>query len=217
MIDLRVQDGRGTHAHPCDAILFDMDGTLVDSTACVESTWHAWATRNGIDPAAVLAVSHGRQNSEVLRLVAPHLDTPDEHARMEADEEACREGIVAVPGAAEILAALTPGTWAVVTSAWRRLAEIRMGCAGLPLPEVLITSDLVTRSKPSPDGYLAAAAALGVEPARCVVIEDAPAGIEAGQAAGMTVVGVTTTFPRDRLDCELVIPDLRALTIGRRP
>jgi sugar-phosphatase len=212
-MQLRVRGSDDIRILPCDAILFDMDGTLVDSTACVVSTWRAWATRHGIEPEAVLAVSHGRQNGEVLRLVAPHLDTPEEHARMERDEEACRDGIVAVPGATEILAALPPDCWAVVTSAWRRLAEIRMGCASLPLPEVLITSDLIPQSKPDPAGYLAAAEALGIEPARCVVIEDAPAGIEAGQAAGMTVIGVATTFPRDRLDCELVIPDLRALAI----
>lgn len=213
MIQLRVHDGQVSRVLPCAAILFDMDGTLVDSTACVDSTWRAWAARHAIDAEAIMALAHGRQNGEILRLVAPHLDTPQEQARMERDEEACRDGIVAVPGAAEILAALPPRRWAVVTSAWRRLAEIRMGCAGLPLPDVLVTSDGIARSKPAPDGYLTAAAALGVEPGACVVIEDAPAGIEAGYAAGMTVIAVTTTFPRERLRVELAIADLRALRV----
>jgi sugar-phosphatase len=101
----------------------------------------------------------------------------------------------------------------VVTSAWQRLAEIRLGCAGLPLPRVLITADEVSRSKPHPDGYLIAAARLGAEPARCVVVEDAPVGIEAGRAAGMRVVAVATTFAREDLACELCVDDLRSISV----
>ena len=199
----------------CEAVLFDMDGTLVDFGACVERVWRAWAARHGLDGDAIMRVSHGQQNRETVRAVAPHLDLPDEYAWMIASEEACREGIVPVAGAADLLRAVPDGRWAVVTSAWRRLAEIRMGIAGLPIPPVLVTSDDVERSKPHPEGYLAAAAALGVDPAACVVIEDSPAGVAAGLAAGATVIGITINFPPAALATEHHVADLRALTVRR--
>jgi sugar-phosphatase len=214
LIELQVADGTRRHRLRCQAVLFDMDGTLVDSKACVEQVWQAWAARHGLEVEGFMRIAHGRTNEEVMRLVAPHLDTPEEHAFLVQAEEGCREGITAVAGARELLALLPPDRWAVVTSAWRRLAEIRMQCAGLPLPAVLVTADQVPRSKPHPDGYLAAAGRLGVEPSACVVIEDAPAGIEAGRAAGAAVIGITTTFPREQLGCEWCIGDLRSLEVA---
>jgi sugar-phosphatase len=212
-LEVILTDGARRHALPCDAVLFDMDGTLVDSTLCVEQTWRVWADRHGLDIEALLQIAHGRQNHETIRLIAPHLETPDEIASLVRAEEECRDGVVAVRGARELLETLPAARWAVVTSAWRRLAELRLECAQLPLPDVLITSEDVRRSKPHPDGYLAAAARLGVDPAACVVIEDAHAGIESARAAGMTVIGITTTFPRERLGCDWCIDDFRAMTI----
>jgi len=215
MIKLALTDGQRRHVITCEAILFDMDGTLVDSTVCVEATWRTWAARHNLDIEKLLQVAHGRQNHETIRLVAPHLETPEEIDFLVRAEEECQDGIVAVPGARDFVHMLPVERWAVVTSAWRRLAEIRLGLAGLPLPAALITADDVKRSKPHPDGYLAAAARLGVEPAECLVFEDAPAGIEAAIAAGMNVVGLKTTFSRKELGCGWCIDDFQAISLGQ--
>src|SRR5262245_54998091 len=213
MIKLAMADSQRRLAFACEAILFDMDGTLVDSTICVESTWRTWAARHNLDIEKLLQVAHGRQNHETIRLVAPHLETPEEIAFLVRAEEECQDGIIAVPGARDFVDMLPAGSWAVVTSAWRRLAELRLNRAGFPLPVTLITSDAIERSKPHPDGYLTAAAHLGIEPAECLVFEDAPAGIEAAMAAGMNVVGVKTTFSHKELICEWCIDDFQAISL----
>jgi mannitol-1-/sugar-/sorbitol-6-phosphatase len=213
MLELTVEDGADRRVLTCEALLFDMDGTLVDSSLCVERTWRLWAEKHRLDLDALLAISHGRQNYETIRLIAPHLETPEEIAFLVRTEEACRDGIAAVPGARALLDSLAPGSWAVVTSAWRTLAELRLQGAGLPVPRVLVTADDVTRSKPHPDGYLAAASQLRVAPSACVVVEDAPAGVEAAHAAGMPVIGITTTFARTHLACELCIDDFRGVSV----
>jgi mannitol-1-/sugar-/sorbitol-6-phosphatase len=159
----------------CDAILFDLDGVLVDSIANVERHWSDWAVRHGLEPAEVLRVVHGR--------------------RAQGDTD----GVVEVPGASALLAALPERAWAVVTSGMHAVATARMRRVGLRLPRVLVTADDVARGKPDPEGYLAAAARLGVAPARCIVVEDTPPGIEAARAAGMGAVGVATTYPAERL------------------
>jgi mannitol-1-/sugar-/sorbitol-6-phosphatase len=205
----------GRHVIRCAAVLFDMDGTLVDSSSCVETTWRMWAGKHGVDIDALLRISHGRQNRETIRLIAPHLDTPDEIAFLVQTEEDCHQGIVEVRGARALLDSMgTSAPWAVVTSAWRTLCEKRLRLAGLPLPGVMITADDITHSKPHPEGYLLAAKRLGVAPADCLVIEDAHAGIEAARAAGMPVIGITTTFARDQLGCEWCIDDLRELSVA---
>jgi mannitol-1-/sugar-/sorbitol-6-phosphatase len=204
----------GRHVIRCEAVLFDMDGTLVDSSSCVESTWRMWAGKHGVDIDALLRISHGRQNYETIRLIAPHLETPEEIDFLVRTEEACHEGIGEVRGARALLDSMrTSARWAVVTSAWRTLAEKRLRLAGLPIPDVLITSDDISHSKPHPEGYLLAAARLGVAPANCLVIEDAHAGIDAARAAGMPVIGIATTFARAELGCEWCIGDLRELTV----
>jgi mannitol-1-/sugar-/sorbitol-6-phosphatase len=221
MLEVIVNDKeRGRRVIRCAAVLFDMDGTLVDSSSCVESTWRMWAEKHGVDIDALLRISHGRQNHETIRLIAPHLETPEEIAFLVQTEEDCHEGIVEVRGARALLDSMSgapmgpTARWAVVTSAWRTLAEKRLRLAGLPIPGVLITSDDISHSKPHPEGYLLAAERLGVAPTDCLVVEDAHAGIEAALAAGMTVIGITTTFPREQLGCEWCIGDLRELALS---
>jgi sugar-phosphatase len=196
----------------CDVVLFDMDGTLVDSTAIVERHWGNWAARNGLSLAEILRVSHGRPTIETLRLVAPHLATVDEAARLDADEAEDSDGLRPVPGAQALLASLPQDRWAVVTSAGRALATRRLVGASLPVPDVLVTSDDVPRGKPDPASYLEAARRLGALPGRSIVLEDAPVGVEAGRAAGATVIGVTTTFA-SLADCSYSVPDLRAIRL----
>jgi mannitol-1-/sugar-/sorbitol-6-phosphatase len=191
----------------CDAILFDMDGTLVDSTGCVKTIWGRWAQKHGIELQSLLQHSHGRRTIDTINQVAPHLDAESEAEALETEEITIREGMVAVGGALQLLSRLKPHQWAVVTSAPRRLATVRLAYAGLPAPLVLITAEDVLHGKPDPEGYLKAAQRLGVSPSRCVVVEDAPAGILAGRNAGMTVLGLSTTFAPEHLLGAVCVPD----------
>ena len=189
-----------------------MDGTLVDSRVVVERHWRLFAARHGLDPEPFIAAGHGRRTSDVLRELAPHLDAPAEAQIVDAGEEADLAGLVTVPGAAELLAGLPRAAWAVVTSAHRSLALARLSAVGLPVPEVLVCGDEVERGKPDPEGYLRGAELLGVDPALCLVLEDVPAGIAAGRAAGSLVVAVATTFPVAALaDADAVVDDLHGL------
>lgn len=173
------------------AVLFDMDGTLVDSTAIVEQVWGEFAVRYGLDIAEILRTSHGVQAGDTVRRFAPAgADIAVLTAELGAMERVRTKGIVALPGAADVLRSLPADAVALVTSADRILADIRMEAAGLAMPATALTADLVTRGKPHPEGYLRAAALLGVEPADAVVFEDAPAGIAAGLAAGIRTVAV---------------------------
>ncbi|GAA4913937.1 HAD-IA family hydrolase [Streptomyces coeruleoprunus] len=172
-------------------LLFDMDGTLVDSTEAVERTWRRFAVRHGLDAEVILASAHGRRTAETVARHAPQgVDVAAETEWLVARDIADTRGTVAVPGAAELLAALPPGRWALVTSAGRELAERRMAAAGLPMPDVVVSADDVRRGKPDPEGYLAAAARLGVPPTAAVVFEDAELGLEAAHAAGGSAVVV---------------------------
>ncbi|MFD5322148.1 HAD-IA family hydrolase [Streptomyces sp. NPDC127098] len=178
------------------ALLLDMDGTLVDSAAAVERVWRGWATETGIDPELVLAVMPGRQGHATMAELLP--DRPVElnladARRLLAQETADVADIVPIPGAAEFLAAVEPFPHALVTSADVPLATARMTAAGLRIPDIRITAESVSASKPDPEGFLKAAAELGVAPADCVVFEDSAAGIAAARAAGMRVVGVGAT------------------------
>lgn len=193
------------------AVLFDMDGTLVDSAAIVHRAWQWWTDKHSIPLDAVLAVEKGRPNREVLAQFAPGLDIDHEARQFLAIEENDTNGLALIPGAGTAVRAAQLGLWAVVTSASRSLAEVRLGATGLPLPEVLITSDLITRGKPEPDGFLMAAARLGVEPRDCVVFEDAPAGILAAQRACMRVVGISAAPTL----ADVQVMDFRDVTITR--
>jgi mannitol-1-/sugar-/sorbitol-6-phosphatase len=194
---------------PCHAVLFDLDGVLVDSRASVERQWGRWAAEHGVDPDRIWAVMHGVRSSEVVALVAPGLDAEAEGALLDAVQAADPDGVVAVDGAATLLAALP--RWTVVTSGRRELAEARLGFAGLPAPASMVCAEDVSEGKPSPEGYLLAASRLGVAPPECVVLEDAPAGVEAAQAARMRVVGVATTHEASDLAADAVVLSLRAV------
>lgn len=177
------------------ALLLDMDGTLVNSDAVVERCWRRWAERHGLDDDGdeIMKVVHGRQGYASMALLLPDRPMEQNHAdnaRMLAEETADMDGVVAIPGAAEFLASLDGLPHALVTSADVALSTARMAAAGLELPDVRITAESVGASKPDPEGFLKGAAELGVAPADCVVFEDSGAGIAAGQAAGMRVVGV---------------------------
>jgi len=203
-------------------LLFDLDGTLVDSRAVVERHWGRFAERHGIDVGAVLAVAHGVRSSDVIRLVAPNLDAAAEAALLDAEEEVDTDGLEVVRGAPDVLAGLTPGSWGIVTSGHRALAQRRLAAVGLPVPAAMVCGDEVARGKPDPEGFLAGARLLGVAPESCVALEDAPAGLRAARAAGMRVIGITTTHEAAALsDADCVIADLRglagALDAARRP
>ncbi len=190
-------------------MLFDLDGTLVDSRVVVERHWGRFAERHGLDFAAVLAVMHGVRSSDVIRIVAPDLDATAEAALLDAGEEVDTDGLVAVRGAYEALAELPPGSWGIVTSGHRSLAERRLGAVGLPVPAAMVCGDEVTRGKPDPEGFLTGARLLGVAPSACVAVEDAPAGTQAARAAGMRVIGITTTHAAAELpDVDGVVGDL---------
>ncbi len=181
---------------PYQAVLFDMDGTLVDSRAVVERIWRDWAAAHGRDLAAILADSHGRRTVDTLRPFAPAgMDVEAEAQNLEALEIADTAGIVAIAGAAELLARLPGYRWAVVTSASRELATRRLTAAGLPIPAIMVTAEDVTQGKPDPEGYNKAAQLLGTTPDQCLVFEDAPAGIEAGLRAGSDVIAITAAQP----------------------
>ncbi|MFL4903896.1 HAD-IA family hydrolase [Streptomyces sp. MMS24-I2-30] len=175
------------------ALLLDMDGTLVNSDAVVERIWRRWAERNGLDGDEVMEVAHGRQGHASMALLLPDRSVEQnlaDNARMLAEETADVDGVIEIPGAGAFLRALHGLPHALVTSADVALSTARMAAAGLDLPEVRITAESVGASKPDPEGFLKGAAELGVAPADCLVFEDSGAGIAAGRAAGMRVVGV---------------------------
>ncbi|AXG76924.1 HAD family hydrolase [Streptomyces paludis] len=197
-----------------EALLFDNDGTLVSSLASVTRCWSRWAQEYGVTPEDFARVGlHGRPAAEIVADLVPAAGVAAAVARIEQLEvDDVAGGVELLPGTAELLAALPAERWAVVTSAGRRLAEARLAEAGIR-PKTLITADDITRGKPDPEPYLLGAARLGVDPARCVVFEDAPAGLASARAAGMRSVALTTTHERAELLADLVVPDLSALSV----
>ena len=183
----------------CDALLFDLDGVLVDSTTCIDRHWRRWARQHGLDEDTVVQIAHGRRSIETVRLAAPHLPAQQEADAMASTASVDTEGVFVMKGALALLQALPRNRWAIVTSGARLTATTRIRHTGLPTPSVLITAEAVSRGKPAPEGYLRAAEQLGVAPEHCVVLEDAPAGIEAAHAAGMRVIGITATSPPAQL------------------
>jgi sugar-phosphatase len=199
----------------CSAILFDLDGVLVDSTGSVDRQWRAWARKKGVDEEKIMAIAHGVRAIEVIQRVAPHLDAAAEVRDLERSEAEDREGVAVMPGAVELVASIPEGRWGVVTSGTRDLASGRLQLVGLPVPKVLVTADDVTNGKPHPEPYLKGAELLGVRPADCLVIEDAPAGIQSARAGGMKVVGITSTYATDALgQADAVIGKLGAIHVA---
>jgi len=184
----------------CQAMLFDMDGVLVDSTDAVVRVWQNWAIARGFDPEKVVRAAHGRPSIDTVRDFLPDADSHSENLEVERQEIEDLEGVVAIPGALALVSSLPAGRWTVVTSATRPLAEVRLKAAGFPILPTLITAADILRGKPDPEPYEKAAARLGYSPSECVVVEDAPAGIRAGKAAGARVIGFPTTSNRLELE-----------------
>lgn len=177
-------------------VIFDMDGTLVDSRAVVERVWSNWALRQGVPAADILAVVHGRRAHEIVqRFACPGTNIELEAKELEAQELADVTSIRAVPGARRMLGWMHDAHWAVVTSATRELAARRLEAAGLPVPDLLISAEDVSVGKPHPEGYLQAMGRMQAPPENCLIFEDAPAGIAAAQAAGCDVVAIGATHP----------------------
>lgn len=198
----------------CRAILFDLDGVLVNSTPCIERHWTRWAEQNGLDPALVIRAAHGRPTIETIREIAPHLDAEDETARLEASEASDTDGVCAFSGAVELLRSLPEGSWAVATSGTRLTATSRLRQTGLPTPGVLITANDIRRGKPHPEPYLLAAQGLGINPTDCLVVEDAPPGVGSGRAAGAKVIAVTTSHTAEELaGADAIVPEVRFLDV----
>ena len=200
----------------CAGLLFDMDGVLVDSTPAVARVWTRWAARHGFDAAEVVHRAHGRPSITTIREYLPDGDHLAENREIERDEITDLDGVVPLPGALELLSALPRGRWTIVTSCSRRLAEVRLKTSGLPRPEVFVTSSDITNGKPAPDPYLKGAEVLGFSPRDCVVVEDAPAGVRSGKAAGTRVIALRTTMTEKELwdaGADWVVGDCAAIAL----
>jgi mannitol-1-/sugar-/sorbitol-6-phosphatase len=183
----------------CAALLFDLDGVLINSTPAVERVWHSWAIEHGFNPTDVVTRAHGRPSLTTVREFLPNADHEAENREVERREIADLEGVIPLPGSLDLLASLPPDRWTIVTSCTRALAEVRIRAAGLPLPAKMITSNDITHGKPHPEPYLKGAAVLGFPAAECVVVEDVPAGVCAGKDAGAKVIAFKTTVQETAL------------------
>jgi sugar-phosphatase len=177
----------------CKAMLFDLDGVLIDSTRAVARVWRRWAVEHGFDPDEVVKRAHGRPSLTTVREYLPDADHAAENREVERREMEDLEGVVLLPGSLRLLTELPPDRWTIVTSCTRPLAETRLRAAGLPVPERMITSNDIKNGKPHPEPYLKGASVLGFSAGECVVVEDVPAGIRSGKAAGATVIAFRTT------------------------
>ncbi len=204
----------------CRGVLFDLDGVLVDSTPAVARVWAGWARTHGFDPDDVVKKAHGRPSITTIRELLPGADHAAEDREVERREVADIEGVVPLPGAMELLQALPLERWAIVTSCTRPLAGVRIRAAGLPKPRYLVTSTDVKHGKPDPEPYLKGAQLLDVSASECIVIEDAPAGIQAGKAAGARVVALRTTASDAELEqagADWIVDDCAKLFLDSWP
>jgi mannitol-1-/sugar-/sorbitol-6-phosphatase len=200
----------------CRAVLFDMDGVLVDSTPAVERVWTCWALEHGLAPNEVVRLGHGRPSLATIIELLPHGDHDAENLELERREIEDIADVVGLPGALHLLQAIPQDRWAVVTSATRELAEVRLRAAGLPTPKHLVTASDLERGKPFPDPYLKGAEILGIAPADCVVAEDAASGVRSGKAAGARVLALLTTSQKTELlsvGADWIADDLSALSL----
>ena len=204
----------------CRGLLFDLDGVLIDSTHAVTRVWSRWAVAHDLDPARVVEHAHGRPSITTIREFLPHADHKAEDREVEGREIEDLEGIVALPGARELLASLPPGSWTIVTSATRALATVRLQAAGLRVPPQLITADDVKSGKPNPEPYWKGASLLGLTACQCVVVEDVPAGIRAGKSAGARVIALRTTVGDQELrlaTADWVLDNCSAISVVPSP
>jgi len=200
----------------CRGLLFDLDGVLVDSTPAVARCWARWSELHGFDAEDVVRRAHGRPSLATLRELLPEADHEAEHRQMERWEMDDISDVVALPGAVNLLQALPPGRWGIVTSCTTPLAEVRIRAGGFPWPKLLVTSSDVQRGKPDPEPYLKGAASLGLPPADCIVIEDAPSGIRAGKASGARVLSLRTTDADSELTAagtDWIVTDLSSVEL----
>lgn len=201
----------------CDAVIFDLDGVLVDSTEVVERHWRQWAEKQNLNSDSIFSVMHGRRTVDTIHLVAPHLNAAEEAAVLEAGESHDVDGMEVIPGAVDLVASLPSDAWAVATSGAHATASARLQFAGVSLPAALVAADDVERGKPDPEAYPLASRRLCVAPADCVVIEDSPAGIEAAHAAGMRVIAVASTHETSELqNADLIAERLSAIQASAR-
>ncbi len=184
----------------CSGLLFDLDGVLIDSTPAVARVWHRWAIEHGLDPETVVRMAHGRPSRATICELLPNIDIDRDDREVERREMEDLDGVVLLPGARQLLNILPPERWNIATSCTRPLAEVRLRAAGLPIPKTMITSSDVKIGKPDPEPYLKAAAKLGFAASDCIVVEDAPAGVRAGKAAGARVIAFLTTMIRRDLE-----------------
>src|SRR5882672_153889 len=199
----------------CAAVLFDLDGVLVDSTRSVSRQYRLWASKTNLDPRVVEDIPHGVRSIDVVRQLAPHLDAEAEVKRI-AKMEAEDRDVLVMAGAADLLKSIPEDRWCVVTSATRYLATSRLKYANLPIPRVMVAADDVSNGKPDPEPYLTGAKLLGMNASDCLVIEDAPAGILAAHAGGMRVIGITSTYPATALQAEIVVQKLAQIKVTSR-
>ena len=198
-LESQVYDKNATRDKPamnqisCAALLFDLDGVLINSTPAVARVWRRWALEHGFAPEEVVARAHGRPSLTTVRQYLPHADHEAENREVERREIEDLEGIVPLPGALDLLASLPQDRWTIVTSCTRALAEVRIRAAGLPLPRKMITSNDIQHGKPNPEPYRKGASVLGFQAQQCIVVEDVPAGVRAGKSAGAGVIAFTTT------------------------
>jgi len=204
----------------CSALLFDLDGVLINSTPAVSRVWRNWAIEHGFNPAEVVARAHGRPSISTIRDYLPRAAHAAENREVERREIADLEGVVPLPGALELLDSLPENRWTIVTSCTRALAEVRIKAAGLPVPRRFITANDIVHGKPDPEPYIKAAALLGFPVSECVVVEDVPAGIMSGKSAGAKVIAFTTTVRADELakaGADWVLQDCSTIRATKSP
>ena len=196
----------------CEAVIFDMDGVLVDSEALNEKHWKTWAEKEGVSLEYIMSIHHGVPAAQTIATVAPHLNAKAEARWFEENLSTDLEGLLMFDGVQDVLTRLPDSLWAIATSAPQIIAFNRLRYLSLPIPAVIVTADDVQKGKPAPDPYLKAAQGLGKDPRNCLVIEDAPAGITAAKAAGAFVLAVPTTNKESVLqDADTIVPGFSSI------
>ncbi len=200
----------------CRVLLFDLDGTLIDSLPAVDRAWGKWCERHGLDPNEVIPKIHGRRSIDSIRMLRPDLDAETEDAWLRQMESSDTEGVTALPGTTDFIASLGDAPFAYVTSGTSDVAGARLRAVGLPVPDTSVYGEDILNGKPAPDPFLEGARRLGIPPHDCLVFEDTVAGIRGAKAAGMRVVGITTWKTKEELaEADAIAPDFRSISFRR--